>query len=295
MVAGVLTGVLVNVLTPPAQRLTGSAGPTVTLAPLSVVPKATSASKRHRKPKPSPSPTPTAPPLSVASEDPLNMDDLGVWTFPNKIPFDSSQLAHANALFHTSITGMASYFYSLGGYAINADTQLVLQNDSSQPVSILDMRVIKNCGAPLNGTLFYSPNAGADDDVRLGFNLDSADTDAESAKGWDPHAWKPDYFESKHISFRPGEQRVLNIRAITAKHACTFNYQATVLEGKAKFYQTFDDAGQPFRVSALMNKLLPYVNVNFARYAALYIGGVAAPTGDSNDDYVKVKPKSYHS
>jgi len=37
----------------------------------------------------------------------------------------------------------------------------------------------------LTGTLFDAPPQGSDDDVRLGFDLDSADTDAEAAEGWD--------------------------------------------------------------------------------------------------------------
>ncbi|HET9967955.1 MAG TPA: hypothetical protein VFQ68_06930 [Streptosporangiaceae bacterium] len=147
--------------------------------------------------------------MSVVSEDPLNLDDLGVWAFPNKIPFSPSQHARADALMHQALTNinliphLANYFYALGGYAINADTQLVLQNDSDQPVSILDMRVIKNCGPPLYGTLFYAAGQANDFDVGIGFNLDSTDTDAEFAKGWNTSSWEPDYFESKIISFKP--------------------------------------------------------------------------------------------
>jgi hypothetical protein len=296
VIGGALAIVLGGVLTGATQRFIPSPTQTIALAPPNL-PKVNAASKHHskRKPSPSPSPTPTTPPLSVASEDPLNLDFLGVWTFPNKIPFSSSQLAHANALMHqTLLTGMSNYFYSLGGYSMNTDTQLVLQNDSDEPVSILDMRIIKDCGPPLTGTLFYSPPAGGDDDVRIGFDLDSADTEAESAKGWDIRGWKPGYFEAKHISFRPGEQRVLTIRTLTVKHACTFSYQATVLEGKIKFYQTLDNSGQPFRVSALWQKgPLKDFDPKFSAYAALYIGGVASPPGH-NDDFVRANPRTYH-
>lgn len=240
--------------------------------------------------KPKPDPTPTTPPLSVVSEDPLNGDDLGVWVFPSKIPFSSAQLAHASALLHGPVTDLADYFFSLGGYAKNADTQLVLQNDSNEPVSILDLRVIKNCGPPLTGTLFDAPPQGSDDDVRLGFDLDSADTDAEAAEGWDTARWKPDYFESKYISFRPGEQRVLNIRAVTSRHACIFSYQATVLEGKTKFYQTIDDGGQKFRVTALVDTSS---KAPFARYAGLYAGGVLTEFHHHHGEFVKEDPKTY--
>jgi len=277
----VVAGVLVNVLTPPAQRLTASAEPTVTVTASGDATKVASASRGQGKP--TPNPTPTTPPLSVVSEDPLNLDYLGIWALPDKITLSPTKLAHLNSLH--SVTDRANYFYSMGGYAMNADTQLVLQNESSQPVSILDVRVVKKCGPPLTGTLFDSPPQAGDWDVRIGFNLDSADTDAESATGWNTNAWKPDYFENKYISFRPGQQQVLNIRAVTDSHACTFSYQATVLEGKTKFYQTIDDGGQPFRVTSINS---------FGRYAALYVGGVYTewPT-HHHGEYVKENPKTY--
>lgn len=288
----VVAGVLINVLTPPAQRLTSSSEPTVTVAPLTVVPQATSESKRRSR-RPKRRPAEAGPPLSVVSEDPLNLDDLGVWFFPGKLLLSASELAHANALLHdTFITGFADYLYSFGGYAQNTDTQIVLQNDSKQPVKILDMRVVKDCQAPLTGTLVFGPNAGGDDDVRIGFDLDSPDTDAESAKGWFVNDWKKDYFSNYNISFAPGEQRVLNVRAVTGKYACTFRYMATVLEGKRKFYQTIDDDGQPFRVSAFVTKSGDASNIDFSKYAAVYIGGVDSP--HKNGNYVRVSPRTYH-
>jgi hypothetical protein len=287
VVAGILTGLL----TPPAQRLAEPTEPASTTAP-TASPKATSASDHYSRPKSSS--TPLTSPLSIVSEDPLNVDDLGVWAFPNKIPFSSSQLNRVNLLLRRAlvnvytITHLANYFYALGGYAINADTQLVLQNDSSQPVSILDMRVIKNCGSPLSGTLFDSPAQGSDDDIRIGFNLDSADTDAESAKGWDTAFWRPDYFENKYISFAPGQQRILNIRAVTTKHACTFSYELVALEGKTKFYQTINDDGQPFRANAIVSS---GPNGSCARYAALYFGGALSPF-HHHGDYIKENPRT---
>ena len=283
-----VAGVLINVLTPPAQKLIASAGPTVTATPPNNATKAASASLRRGKA--TPSPTPTTPPLSVVSEDPLNLDYMGVWAFPDKIQLPPVQLAHLNSL--QSVTARAGYFYSLGGYAMNADTQLVLQNDSNRPVSILDLRVIKECGPPLTGTLFTAPPQANDNDVRIGFNLDSADTDAESATGWDASAWSPDYFENNYISFMPGQQQVLNIRAVADSHSCTFTYQATVLEDRTKFYQTIDDEGKPFRVTSLVEG---NSKNSFARYAALYVGGVYTdwPT-HYHGEYVKEDPKTYN-
>ena len=283
----VVAGVLINVLTPPTQKLIASAGPTATATPQNDATKRISANSRHGKA--TSSPTPATMPLSVVSEDPLNLDFLGVWAFPNKVQLTSVQLAHLNSL--KLVTDRADYLYSLGGYAINADTQLVLQNNSNQPVSILDLRVVKDCGLPLDGTLFTAPPQANDNDVRIGFDLDSADTDAESATGWDPSTWSPDYFENSYISFEPGQQQVLNIRAVADSHSCTFTYQATVLEGKTKFYQTIDDEGKPFRVTSLVEDSSKEL---FAHYTALYVGGVYTewPT-HYHGEYVQENPKTY--
>jgi hypothetical protein len=294
VIAGVLTGVLVNVLTPSVQRLTAPVGPDVAATTPTSAPRVTSASKPRSES--TPSPTPTTLPLSVVSEDPLNLDDLGVWAFPNKIPFSSSQQASVDELMRQALTNiyliphLANYFYALGGYATNADTQLVLQNDSDRPVSILDMRVIKTCGPPLSGTLFYAAGQAGDYDVGIGFNLDSTDTDAEFAQGWDTATWQPDYFESKIISFAPGEQRVLNIKAVTNEHSCIFSYQATVLDGKTKFYQTINDDGAPFRLNAITETRS---SAPFSSYAAMYIGGPFT-MGHYHGDYIKVDPKTYN-
>jgi len=294
VVAGVVTTVLASVLTPTVQKLAGSDGTLPAVASTTAIPAITSHNETTNPAsleKATPGSKPTTSPLIIASEDPLNLDDMGVWAFPQILHFSSSQLIRANALLHQwPLYGLANYFYSLGGYGMNEDTQLVLQNTSNQSVSILDLQVVKDCGPPLSGTLFIAPGQASDDDVRLGFNLDSDDTDAESAAGWDTSNWKPDYFESKFISFSPGEQRVLNIRAATSKHSCTFTYQATVLEGRTKFYQTINDDGQPFRVTAIEETAS---KAPFSYYSALYAGGVYTQSNNEHGEFVKENPETY--
>jgi hypothetical protein len=223
----------------------------------------------------------------VVSEDPINLNDIGgTWAFPQRLILSSADLAHINSLTirEANMPAFANWAFSHGGYAPNTDTQLIVENNRSYPVRIIDMNVAKSCGPPLTGTLLFSPNAGGDADIRLGFNLDSDNTEAYAATGWDATAWKPDYFANFTVSVNPGSQQVFNLRTVVSKFSCQFQFKMTVLDGKKKVTELMDDQGQPFRVSAG----LP----NFSRYSVLYVGGVENPAG--NDSYVRVNPKTFH-
>jgi hypothetical protein len=45
------------------------------------------------------------------------------------------------------------------------------------------MNVVKSCQRPLVGTLFFGAGGAEDATVGIGFNLDSSNTDAETARG----------------------------------------------------------------------------------------------------------------
>jgi len=151
------------------------------------------------------------------------------------------------------------------------------------------MNVIKNCRAPLTGTLFYAPGQAAVEAVQMGFDLDAADTAAKFVNRVptvSPSA--PDYFSKYTIVIKPGAQQVLNIRTVTARYACTFRYNAIILDGDRKLQQQIGDGKQPFRISALATRAQqPY----FSRYAVAYMGGVQSTGGIGG--YVRVNPKKY--
>jgi hypothetical protein len=151
------------------------------------------------------------------------------------------------------------------------------------------MNVIKNCRAPLTGTMFYVPGQAAVEEIQMGFDLDAADTAAKFVNRTptvSPSA--PDYFSRYTVVIKPGAQQVLNIRTVTAKYACTFRYDATILDGDRKLQQQIGDGKQPFRISALATRAQqPY----FSRYAVAYIGGVQSTGGIGG--YVRINPKTY--
>jgi hypothetical protein len=284
----ILGGALANILSSQAQQQIPSLNPAESLAASPSAPRLLPDSHSSDSSKPTPT-REAGPPLKVISEDPINPGDIGgVWMFPGKLALSSSQLKALNGM--KSIYDKDDWFFAHGGYEPSTDTQLVVQNNRSHLVRIIDMRVIKACTAPLGGTLFYAPDQGSDAEIRLGFNLDSADTEAESAAGWDPGQWKPDYFANYTVSIQPGSQQVFNLRAVVREHSCTFKYQLTILDGSRKVRQIIGDGGQSFRASALRRDKAGAVS--FPGYQAAYVGG--AYNENRNGAYFRVDPDTFN-
>ena len=278
----VIGGVLVSVLSTQAQRIAPTPTPAQTQTKQANSTVSTTDNQSQSPPK--------SPPLKILSEDPINLDELGVWTFPAKMILPSNQLAKLNSSFlHSGPGGAADYLFPLGGYAQSVDTQIVVQNVHKHPIQILNMNVIKNCRAPLTGTVFYAPGQVAVEVIQMGFNLDTADTAAKLVNRIptvSPSA--PDYFSKYTVIIQPGATQTFNIRAVTAKYACTFRYDATILDGTRKVHQQIGDGKQPFRISALATRVQqPY----FSRYAVVYVGGVQSTGGIG--PYLRVNPKTY--
>ncbi len=279
----VLINVLSNVLTVQAQRV--ATQPSVN-TPGRPMPARSSIVARREAATPSASPTPSGPPLTIVSEDPIS-DTGSVWVFPGKY---LATLRARRYLASANNATFSQWFFARGAYPTAVDMQLVVQNDRSYPIRIIDMSVIKHCQSPLRGTLYYSPSAGADDDVRLGFNLNSPDTEAEAAKGWTLSHWRPNYFAGYTVSLKPGTQQVFDIRAVISDASCTFRIGTTLLDDEKKVFQVIDDDGQPFRLTSIASPF-GYSKLDF-RYEALYAGGIASP--DKTGIFVRENPATYN-
>jgi hypothetical protein len=286
VVTGVVTGILVNASNNVLAAHNIAAPPA--LVPLSSVAAPTHSPISDHRSRASRSVIKGAP-LTVVSEDPINLDHAGVWVFPRKAVFTSSQLKILDRSPTIGIPSM-DLLFSLGAYQSYSDTQLVVQNNQVQQIRVLDMNVVKSCQAPLTGTLVYSPDAGSDPSIQLGFDLDSTDTEAETGQtGIGAIVQKPDYFARHTVSIQPGAQQVFDIVAVTSKHSCSFRFGLTLLVGSKKTYQLIGDGSQPFRISAILGT--KYNGTSFSAYNSIYAGGVASPTGD--DRFVRVDPKTY--
>ncbi len=260
LVTAVATGVLVNFLTTQAQLID----------------------------RPSPR-VAAGPPLKVLSEESLFLDQNVVWAFPHEYLPNRDQLNHISSLIESSTPASRSAFvrwfssrqaYEVGG----ANTQLVIQNSRDYSIRIIDMNVVKSCQRPLVGTLFFGAGGAEDATVGIGFNLDSSNTDAETARGIGWEDWIPGYFTNYTISLKPGEQQVFDVYTATTYQACTYRLQVTILDGERKVYQFIGDGDQPFRVTAMPGgKSAPI----FSDYRFMYLGGAASP---HNGAFIRVNP-----
>jgi hypothetical protein len=282
----VATGVLVNVLTLQAQQATQPSVPTPKSS-AKIAPRAAFSNRSSGEP----SPTPSGPPLTILSEDPLNIGQMVVWVFPTEFLPNQAQLSYVNSLIEAPGLGSRpafdEWFYSHGAYEPGGtSTQLVVQNNRPYPIRIIDMNVVKNCRAPLSGTLFFGAGGAVDTTVGLGFNLDSSDTEAELAQGTGVNQWQPDYFTKYTISIQPGAQQVFDLWASTNKYACSYVYQATILDGSRKVNQNIEDGNEPFRATAIRINPRP---PDLSSYKAVYIGGAGTKTGA----FIRVNSKTY--
>jgi hypothetical protein len=230
-----------------------------------------------------------ADPLTVVSEEPLNLENLWNYSFLNRILLNQNQLNHADTLLFSAIdnplTGrLPSYFSSLGGYPVTVvNTQVVVQNNGPEPIRILNIYAAKSCGSPLTGTLFFAPGQGGESSVELGFNLDVPDGEARVSDGLHlVSASSPAYFSKYTISIPPGKQQVLDMYATTTRYRCSFRYGVTLLNGDKKEYQLIGNGADPFRVSAL---------ADFSKYSIIYAAGATSPA--PNGAWTRVSPYKY--
>lgn len=245
----VLAGVLVNVLSSQATRVIPQ--PSVSATSLSIAPVST-ALPGSTRPVSSSSARPSVDPLTVVSEDPLDVDNLGNWVLPKSLVLSSAALKSLNDT--SSFNAVADYLFSQGGYQDgHSETQLVVQNNQNFPLRVIDIEIAKSCTAPLNGTRFFAPGQASDPSVKVGFDLDRMYPTAVEVPFW-PDSPKfynsaAPYFANYTVSIAPGEQQAFDLFAQAFNHACTFRYKFTILENETKVYQIIGDGPEPFRVS----------------------------------------------
>jgi hypothetical protein len=182
--------------------------------------------------------------------------------------------------------------YDDGGYAPSTDTQFVFLNKCHQTVSISDIQVSKIRQPALHGPIFVGQARLTDPDIAnkgtgLTFNLDTSDPHAKLASGLD-------YPNGPPITIPAGETRVIDIGAIALHHAYKFSVVLTVVDGERVYSQTFNDGGQPFRLSALQPGVLKCEKVGchpYAGYSRLYVGESANPW--HNGTWPQENPKTW--
>ena len=216
------------------------------------------------------------PPVKIDSVAVLRTTvQAGTFVFQRAIYLSQSELDELNQ-FQLGTSGYINWFRSRGGVdPDSSNVQLVVEGNASKPVRIINISLIKDCQAPLSGSLFLNPPAGSASSILIDFNLDSPASIAQTASG-------QDYFPRYTISLRPGEVQVIQISSVTARYYCRYSIQLDALVGAHTVIETVTNDGKPFQVSATYN--------SNARYHVLYAGGVASPNGGK---FERVNPTSF--
>jgi hypothetical protein len=211
----------------------------------------------------------------------------GTYVFANDQTFSSTQLDALNQ-FELSSSQYDNWFRSRGAVDPEvSEIKLVVVGNRPEPVAITGMSVTRRCGPPLSSTLLYSPPAGAEMLVGVGFNLDSTDP---AAQNYNNRLLSGDYFGTHFISLHQGEIETFEITAFT-KNYCEFSLNLQTVDGSSSQTETVRDGSRPFRVTALVQ------NPNFgpgelSHYHVLYVGRVAGSAG-LRGGFVQQDPVSY--
>jgi hypothetical protein len=232
--------------------------------------------------------SPSGPPVKVAAVTvERTADQSGTYVFANNQTFPSTQLDALNQL-EAGSSHYDNWFRSRG--AVDPDVseiKLVVVGNRPSPVAITGMSVARRCGPPLGGTLFYSPPAGAEMLVGVGFDLDSTDS---AAQNYENGRLSGDYFGSHFISLHEGEIETFEITAVT-KNYCEFTLNLQTVDGSSTKTETIRDGSQPFRVTALVQNP-GFGPGDLSHYHVLYVGGVA-PGAGPRGGFVQQDPVSY--
>ena len=222
---------------------------------------------------------PSGPPVLV-SQVFAGPGDAGLsYALPDVHHLSSAQLTSLATSGKTSNLSQFDSFITLnhGAPADGTGTavvQLTLRGNRSHPVLVTGMQVVKQCGPPMRGTLFYSPSAGQPDNAMIGFDLDKAIPQADEITG--SGALGPSYFLLQHISLNdPEDTQGVSVEATTTG-SCTFHLVMQVLDGATTTYETVNDSttigsGPPFSITDM---------VDTGAYGLVYVGGVVSAKCD---------------
>jgi len=229
------------------------------------------------------------------SGPPLIIEDVraGPWEYasfvsPRKLVLSKSQLAaldssHSNAGFGAVPSGDA---------ITNQEwITLTVAGDSSAPVTIDNIGIVKHCQAPLTrgATLFYAPQgAGSMNTSPVYFNLDqpivlgqylSARTGKTSSN----------FFAKYVVTLKYHEPWTFAIFAVTDRHYCQFSFRMSVATTQGTVTETVNNHGKPFLLTSdgeTMDK------VPFSSYAVVY--ALSAANSQDVFHYFRVNPATYN-
>lgn len=276
--AGVSVSVLSSVINGPTQRALGT-GPNA--APANVAPAASASASLA-----------AAAPLIRAHATKLG----GIHSFVAARPItlsDEQRRAGPEASGQDDINAAARALNRLGAVETSAlGIDLDLTTKSDEQVRIKNIRVVRQCGSPLMGTLFLNPPAGPPEPIgKIGFDLDAAVPIAQRITGdGDVGRWGASQFDNYVQYIKKGDGYAYHIVVRSYRRYCEFRLLVDAAAGDRTQTVTVDDGGRPFKVSGLNDKI-----ENLPNFKRLYVAGVAAPPDrDPAYTWFPKNPKTYH-
>ncbi|WP_236790940.1 trypsin-like peptidase domain-containing protein [Amycolatopsis sp. GM8] len=199
---------------------------------------------------------PATPPVLVENVTALrsNAGD-GSFVLPEPLVMSPAELARFNQEVSPSTRDWWSWYGERGGAALGSGlTTITLRGNTSETVRIVDLKAVKQCGPPFDGTYFQGYSQGTGDNITIGFDLDESDPSAQemaytSGRGLFPTG--DHFFDRKTVTLAPGEVETITVGAFTSTRSCTFGLQLVVATAAGSFTQDITDAGKPFVVSAM--------------------------------------------
>ena len=204
--------------------------------------------------------------VTVVDAQPYRSDEVGgTVAFPPDRSFDEADLAQINAS-----DDRFAYLVDAGASPVGrAFVRILLEGNRSDGVRIVDAGIDRDCAEPLDGSLFVEPPGGAEESIRLDFDLD-ADDPVATTEGGDGQPAQ--FFPAQTISLAEDEQVPLIVTAATTEQSCEFRVRFTVLHGDDETSVLVPDAAEPpFRVTAQIDE---------RAYDSVFLGGVACGGGD---------------
>lgn len=235
----------------------------------------------------------SSPPILVESVAELkSISDDGSLALPQPLRMTSAELAAFNNNVVANSSAYSAWYARHDGAAVDFGiTTVTLRGNARESVRIADMKVLKNCRSPFDGTYFQGYTQGSGDTIKIGFDLDSPDPIPQqmalTGRGLTPLG--VNFFDQTYVALAPGENITLAIGAFTKHYACSFRLQMIVATSYGTFSENIDNHGQPFIVTARAAPTaahLPYSGYKSA-YAYLAPNGEPIGWGQINPDTYK--------
>ncbi|MBQ1089646.1 hypothetical protein [Streptomyces sp. B93] len=226
----------------------------------------------------SPEPGPVAQPADPSSlpVKVVNMVDIkpapvGSFVLAENLDFSDEELAEFNTNVYAQTERHSSWFKEhqaipVDSRAYNPRATITLIGNLQEEIRITDMKVIKDCRPPLDGTFFspFDPEGTTSPGPkipRIAFNLDEGDPAPQDANK-EPRGNGESYFGSRTITLRYGESETLGLGFFSQQYFCKFTLRLFVATSKGSVYQDIDASGEnrdlkstttPFSLTALLS------------------------------------------